>query len=194
MYNFLKDMGSFLGAVIALFAAWIAYMVVNRQIKEAQKEENERREIARRIEAQEKATAAALVEAALVAFEYDIDYVINKFYPSGRDDEFDSTTINSERASSIRQKLRPLVFEPLLPYVGRIHETSAREYSIIFSISERFRDTVHSTYGELRNDLDSMLKRTQDLRKVIQSAMVSQQGPTENNGGNVSECSVLCQR
>ena len=152
-----------------MFAAAIAYCAVRAQIREARKEYLEQREAAQRAQKQEEAVAARLVDAALEAFKFDLNRVRNTFDP-GSDPQFDNQMIEPERARWLRQRLRPLVTNDMLLYVGRLKPEPAREFFLIAAISERTRDADHPvTYSELRDDLRNMSKRTVDLQQALKT-------------------------
>lgn len=116
----------------------------------------------------EELLAAAVVDAALEVFKYDLHHVRNTFDPGEGDAQFDSKTIERERAQWLRKRIRSLIFEPVLPYLDRLEHEAAAEYLIIALISERVReDESSTTYGELRELLKNLLERVEALQKGI---------------------------
>jgi hypothetical protein len=167
-YDLLRDWGSLIGAGVALVAAWIAYAAVRSQIEESQRENRAQRDLAARAEAEQRLIAATLVHAALETFRYDLDRVRNTFYPGSGDAQFDTAKIEPDRARWLRQRLRPLMFDPVLPYAGRLDHPSVKEYFLLSSISERIRDDEGSvTYGELRRQIVTVRDRVVELQQSV---------------------------
>jgi hypothetical protein len=167
-YKFLTDWGGLIGAVAALIAAIFAYIGICAQIKEAREENRENREVALQNRVREELLAASVVDAALEVFKYDLYHVRNTFDPGEGDPQFDNQPIQRERAQWLRQRLRALIFEPVLPYLDRLEHEAAEEYLYISFISERARDDESpTTYGELRELLKTLGERVQALQKAV---------------------------
>ena len=167
-YKLLTDWGGLIGAVAALIAAIIASIAIRAQIKEAREENREHRQVALQNRARDELLAASVVDAALEVFKYDLYHVLNTFDPGKGDAQFDNQTVQRERAQWLRQRLRALFFEPVLPYLDRLEHEAAKEYLIIAFISERARDDESpTTYGELRELLKTLVERVEALQKAV---------------------------
>ena len=168
VYKLLTDWGGLIGALAALIAAIIAYYGIHRQIKEAREENREHRQLAVLDRAREELLAASVVDAALEVFKYDLHHVRNTFDPGEGDAQFDNQPIQPERAQWLRQRMRALTFEPVLPYLDRLGHEAAAEYLIIALISERVRhDDRSTTYGEFRELLKNLVARVEALKKAV---------------------------
>ncbi len=111
-----------------------------------------------------------MVIATLEVFKHDLHNVQNTFDPGASDAAFYDQPIAPDRIRWLRQRLRPLISSPMLPFVDRLEAESAAEFSVVASISERMRDADRqATYGELRDEIQAVLNRTEDLQKVLRA-------------------------
>ena len=109
-WDIIRDGGSFLAAVFAVIAAIIAFRAVQLQIAEARKEFVEQRSAANRSQASDKLLASLLAAAALELLRYDLDRMLNTFYPGPS-----AEPMSAERARFIRQRMNPLLLDSVLP-------------------------------------------------------------------------------
>lgn len=162
-YKLLTDWGGLLGALVALLAAATTYLAIRAQIKEAQKEDLEHRALERRNRARERLIGATLIGATLEVLKFDISNVLNTFGP-GNDNEL----IEPERAKWLRQRLRVLVLDAVLPYIDRLEHNAVAQYTFIANITERARDAETTiTYGDFRKQLKNIADRAEALQKDV---------------------------
>jgi hypothetical protein len=111
--------------------------------------------------------SATLIGAALEVLKFDIFHVRNVFDPGEGNPDFDRRTIEQDRARWILEQLKPVNWEPLFPYVGRLGDEAAKEFFFVLSISQRLQQQKPTTYGDLRELLKTLEQRIKDLQEQL---------------------------
>ena len=170
LYKVLTDFGAIIGAIVTLIAAITAYVAIRAQIGEARKEDREHREIELQNRARERLIGATLVDTALEVLKFDLNRVRNTFDPGTTDKNFNETTIEAARAQLLRERLRALILEPVLPYIDKLEHQAIAEYIFIAMITERAREEDRPvTYGEFRQQLATIEARVATLQTDVKA-------------------------
>jgi hypothetical protein len=172
-YRLLRDQGSILAGVLALFAGVGAYYAGRRQAKAVREQNRELRQNESRRLAREVLTAARLVDGMLNGVERSIETI-----PPFRGDQ---QQLGDETARNLRTRLAALAVDPMIAPLGRLGQKNIEAYFMLCFQIDRFRkagDTtgaaLHREFAVIQADISSLREAIAEEVRMAEQALASE--------------------